>query len=340
MRTRRLRPLNPFGPIDATHPKTEEAHSTNPQRCSSPPSDRVRPIHSCRQKCLGRRDSLSPSDCTAPTTRYRPQDACRRALWRERATARGDRQTKTVASGAGRTGRQKGRRRLRRGSFQTRAPGSGYAALEQWRGIRHARHRRPFLPFRREVRWRFPAATKIGQGACRCNDRERRLSQCSGLLSGQCIRSSGRGVLNPRAPSAPATADVPLRCIPTTKSHEPADRSEVVPARFGLLMGEGSSGRHRVIPGPLAPAPTVNNGAMAGALLMRRTALYKRCHTNNPNDVGSWPRFRPPPVGHGSWRCVGVARSPGSSSAMEDFRQKTPAPSMSTISSLMPWTRR
>ena len=44
--------------------------------------------------------------------------------------------------------------------------------------------------------------------------------------------------MKPRAPNAPATADVPLRCIPTTKSQEPADGSEVVPRRFGLLMGK------------------------------------------------------------------------------------------------------
>ena len=154
--------------------------------------------------------------------------------------------------GLGRKAFQNGRRRHRRGSFQTRGPGSGNAAWRIGRGEPSSEMRAVALPVQGKIRRCLPASAKLGQAVGRCRRLRERLSQCSELLSGlNPFRSPEWGVLNPRAPSAPVTADVPLRCIPTTKSHEPLDRSEVVPRKFGLLMaGRVSAGVIELCPAP------------------------------------------------------------------------------------------
>src|ERR1700676_1030518 len=46
------------------------------------------------------------------------------------------------------------------------------------------------------------------------------------------MRSSGRGRDMPNAPTAPVTADVPLRCIPTTSPHGPLGKCPGIAGSF------------------------------------------------------------------------------------------------------------
>src|ERR1700676_2416094 len=46
------------------------------------------------------------------------------------------------------------------------------------------------------------------------------------------MRSSGRGRDMPNAPTAPVTADVPLRCIPTTSTHGPLGKCPGIAGSF------------------------------------------------------------------------------------------------------------
>ena len=101
-------------------------------------------------------------------------------------------------------------------------------------------------------------------------------------------------MLNPRAPNAPVMADVPLRCMPTTKSHEPVDRSEVVPRRFGLLMGEAvSRAPLQLCPACQAATRAVNEWSDCRCIAEAAHRALREVPLGNPNDVGEiGPRFR------------------------------------------------
>ena len=59
------------------------------------------------------------------------------------------------------------------------------------------------------------------------------------------------GTPNPRCPSAPVTAEVPLRCMPTTSSHGP---SGMVGLDAGAERGHGSVVTARLSPVDRRPA--------------------------------------------------------------------------------------
>src|SRR5580693_1500043 len=66
-----------------------------------------------------------------------------------------------------------------------------------------------------------------------------RLSQWSGLSSDASNRSWGIGTPNPSCPSAPVTAEVPLRCMPTTNSHGPSGMVGPVRRGGGATISNG-----------------------------------------------------------------------------------------------------
>src|SRR5258708_4331368 len=67
------------------------------------------------------------------------------------------------------------------------------------------------------------------------------LSKCSGLLGIGSHWSSGWGRPRPRPPSMPVNAEVPLRCMPTTRIHGPSGNSEAEPDSLAPVGGSDTS---------------------------------------------------------------------------------------------------